>query len=675
MLLLRKIGKGNHDMNETDKRSQELIQGEELFAQGFLVEAKQCFLKLASGPNPCKEALNNLGVIAYQEGDGDEAIRYFTESLLIDPCYEDARENYLEIMKTVRKAGTREIEDVQEQPDREAIPGRQASHRHETVPITGERGRARIAILCTPNLETFLGDIVMFLQQRFEVRTCYSNDFAVLESAVRWADLVWLEWANQIAEILTKREGVLDGKRVICRVHSYEVLEGYLSKINWGKITKTIFVASHVLEIAHRIYPQMMDMTSAIVISNGVDLDKYSFKKRTSGFNLAVVGHINNKKNPSLWTEIMHRLVQIDDRYRLKVAGALQEVRYGLYFEHAIKRLGLEKNIQFSGQVENVAKWLESENINYLLSTSIFESFGYGIAEAMAMGYRPLINDFPGAAELWPSDCLFSSIDDLIRLLRNDRAYKSLKYRRFVAERYDLQNQLAKIEELINSLIKGDCTIKYVSNGARELFKTQSYWENRYQSGWTSGSGSYGRLADYKAEIINNFITENNIESVLDLGCGDGNQLSLLKLPQYVGMDISSRAVSQCQELFKKDLHKTFFLYEPLKHDPEDPRYKADMAISLDVIYHLVENDLYELYMQHLFGAAQRYVVIYSSNEEIITPSAHEKRRKFNTWVEEKRPDFKLIRHIINKYPYDPLDAENTSLSDFYIFGRSPNAD
>ena len=53
-------------MNESDKRSKELIRGEELFSQGLLEEAKKLFLKLVEGPNPCKEALNNLGVLAYQ---------------------------------------------------------------------------------------------------------------------------------------------------------------------------------------------------------------------------------------------------------------------------------------------------------------------------------------------------------------------------------------------------------------------------------------------------------------------------------------------------------------------------------------------------------------------------------------------------------------------------------
>jgi SAM-dependent methyltransferase len=324
--------------------------------------------------------------------------------------------------------------------------------------------------------------------------------------------------------------------------------------------------------------------------------------------------------------------------------------------------------------VENIERWFESEKVNYLLTTSIFESFGYGIAEAMAMGYRPLINYFPGADVLWPAECLFSSVDDLVRLISDDGAYKTLEYRRFVEERYALPQQLTKIEELINSVMESDCFSKSLSNGPQEFSDTRSYWENRYGKGGTSGSGSYGRLAQFKAEILNKFVVLNNIQSVLELGCGDGHQLSLLEFPLYVGLDISKKAISQCRELFKKDLRKHFFLYDPFKHEPDDPWHKADMAISLDVIYHLIEDELYEMYMKHLFEAARRYVVIYSSNAEIITPSSHEKRRIFTSWIEIKQPDFKPVAHIPNRFPYDSSNPENTSLSDFYFFEKVKGA-
>jgi hypothetical protein len=53
-----------------------------------------------------------------------------------------------------------------------------------------------------------------------------------------------------------------------------------------------------------------------------------------------------------------------------------------------------------------------------------------------------------------------------------------------------------------------------------------SFWENRYRTGGTSGSGSYGRLAEFKAEILNEFVRERGVSSIIEFGCGDGAQLS-----------------------------------------------------------------------------------------------------------------------------------------------------
>ena len=54
---------------------------------------------------------------------------------------------------------------------------------------------------------------------------------------------------------------------------------------------------------------------------------------------------------------------------------------------------------------------------------------------------------------------------------------------------------------------------------------SRDYWEQRYSSGSNSGDGSRGKLAEFKAEIINSLVKDKKIESVIEFGCGDGNQL------------------------------------------------------------------------------------------------------------------------------------------------------
>ena len=77
------------------------------------------------------------------------------------------------------------------------------------------------------------------------------------------------------------------------------------------------------------------------------------------------------------------------------------------------------------------------------------------------------------------------------------------------------------------------------------------YWQKRYLRGGNSGNGSYGKLAHFKAEVINRFVEEKSVKTVIEWGCGDGNQLKLANYPQYIGYDISSKAISICREKFK----------------------------------------------------------------------------------------------------------------------------
>jgi hypothetical protein len=42
---------------------------------------------------------------------------------------------------------------------------------------------------------------------------------------------------------------------------------------------------------------------------------------------------------------------------------------------------------------------------------------------------------------------------------------------------------------------------------------------------------------------------------------------------------------------------------------------RFDLELSLDVIYHLVEDEVFDAYMRSLFAHAGRFVVIYSSNK------------------------------------------------------------
>lgn len=185
-----------------------------------------------------------------------------------------------------------------------------------------------------------------------------------------------------------------------------------------------------------------------------------------------------------------------------------------------------------------------------------------------------------------------------------------------------------------------------------------AYWRKIYEANASSGPGSYGREANEKASVINDFVTENNIKTVVELGCGDGNQLSYLNIKKYIGLDISIDAVEICRERFKNDASKSFLCYDPMEYDVNTLPFIPEMALSLDVIYHLVVDEYYEKYMEHLFSVSSKYVAIYAIDLENKYSGGHVRHRKFSDWILKNHPTAELIQYIDSsnfkglKYPF-----------------------
>ena len=192
---------------------------------------------------------------------------------------------------------------------------------------------------------------------------------------------------------------------------------------------------------------------------------------------------------------------------------------------------------------------------------------------------------------------------------------------------------------------------------------SERYWEQRYVAGGDSGPGSYGKFALFKAEILNGFVSEHEVRSVIEFGCGDGNQLELAAYPVYLGVDVSEHAIARCRERFHGDPTKTFQLAS------EYDGRRAELALSLDVIFHLVEDVVFDRYMEALFQAATRFVIIYSSNhdEPVGRESMHVRHRRFSSWIEAHAPGWTLMTHVPNRYP-NLGDYRTGSFSDFFIY-------
>lgn len=190
------------------------------------------------------------------------------------------------------------------------------------------------------------------------------------------------------------------------------------------------------------------------------------------------------------------------------------------------------------------------------------------------------------------------------------------------------------------------------------------YWEKRYAGGGDSGPGSRNELAEFKATVLKQFISEHGITSVVDLGCGDGRQIGLIEVDRYVGLDVSPTAVDICKNRFKDDPSKTFHVLGSTERFDSLSIAKADMAMSLDVLYHLVEDEIFETYLRNLFSSAERFVVIYSTNFDQYGESPHVRHRRFTEFVRRHVDGWVFYQKIDNPHMGDYPEV------DFFIFKR-----
>lgn len=177
----------------------------------------------------------------------------------------------------------------------------------------------------------------------------------------------------------------------------------------------------------------------------------------------------------------------------------------------------------------------------------------------------------------------------------------------------------------------------------RELFPKQfkkfknshQYWNNRYDYGGNSGKGSRDSNASSKATFFNQLIKQYGLKFAIELGSGDGENAYLYHIEKYIGYDISPTAVSVATKRNKTRNNVQFFHEkDPFFHAKSTIQSKYDpeesIAISFDVLFHLVEDAVYKQYLYDLTQGDHYYILIYSTNFDQITQEAHIKHRRFS---------------------------------------------
>ncbi len=456
---------------------------EKLISQGKYEEV----IKSLEGKNLDADGYVFLGFAYYMRGNRNKAISNFKKALSLNPNHKDALFNLAEIflqLEKFPKAKDYVLKLLKISPDDWAVHDilsecynfegfydKSLQHLSRAINLAPDdvvpklrmklealkeridktKHQKKLAIICAKGLDNFIDDIIKGLKDEYWVQRWAVTNSEEIKRAIDWADVVWLEWANEVAIIGSKYKWLRD-KRVLIRLHSYEIFTNFPLSIDWRNIDKLIFVAPHIEEIFFERFPGLKEVIRDTgIVFNGLNLNEIPFDDRKPGYDIAWVAHINYKKAPELSLQVIKKLVEKNAEYKLHIAGDFQDPRYDVYMRHLVRYMDLEKNVLFYGWVDDMEEFWR--NKNYLLSTSLHEGHPYNIMEAMARGIKPVIHWFRGAEKLYDKQWLFLTIDEAVKLITNGE-YDSRYYRDFLkAKKFTLEDQVNSIKSELDSLV------------------------------------------------------------------------------------------------------------------------------------------------------------------------------------------------------------------------------
>jgi tetratricopeptide (TPR) repeat protein len=324
----------------------------------------------------------------------------------------------------------------------------------------------KLAFFCRPAQEGFLRDTIDAFAnkpKKYVVSYHITEDMELIQKEMKKADICWFEWCDALIMQASKLPTAKD-KRIICRIHGYEVYGHNIRNTDWSVVDDLIFVTPHIRRIfEEKVDPKKRLHTMLHTIHCGIEPKHFPLKKRNDGLNLGFYGYLNEKKNIPLVLDILYSLNQRKGGYRLFLSGMSWDERLTRYVHYFKTSRKMEEEII----IDTMSPWLRKgwENppeklnwynkINYYVSGSIDEGICYGAAESMLCGVKPILHNCEGLRDHYPPKYLYDTVDEAVDMILNGR-YDSEEYRDYILDTYSIKKQVELTEAVIEGSAVGD---------------------------------------------------------------------------------------------------------------------------------------------------------------------------------------------------------------------------
>jgi len=297
--------------------------------------------------------------------------------------------------------------------------------------------------------DVFLKDLIIELRKDYEIKHFFRGDEKEFHQLLHDTDIAWFEFCDQLAIAATKQAKLC---KYICRLHSFEMFTDLPKQVDWGKMDKLMFVNDVVHDYSVKKFNIPTEITT--VIPNGVNGDKYKLADDKK-FNkkVAYVGYINYKKGPQLLLDTFYQIWKHDPSYTFHIAGDHQDERIQLYFETMAQYLPFK--IYWDGWQQDIPAFLR--NKDFIISTSLFESFQYGVAEGMLQGCVPLVHNWLGSDKFYPEEYRFTFAEQAVEIVKkfeqaDNKQEIRESIRKHILDNFSVEKQIASTRKMLEEL-------------------------------------------------------------------------------------------------------------------------------------------------------------------------------------------------------------------------------
>jgi len=464
-------------------------KGLELASAGRHQEGLNCIREhLRIVPNDA-QALNDAGAILHCLGRGEDAIEFLTRARSLKS---DSAEIVWNLAETYLASGRAvEAASLLGNMERMGILSIEVLNRIATMLLDQDRKGQAVEVLLrsrrlwpeqevlAPMLDVIrskrpkvaffragagedgvLAEVCEFVQERFRTEF-YSgctgrHDGSTLDSdrrpegivdLVRWSDIAWFDGGGEMA-VEASRLG--SHSRIIISLRRSDLCGHWAKDVLWENVSILAQIGSCAVEesLLEQV-PDIRNRTRLVVVPNGINLGRYTLRRREPGKHLACIGCLTMEANPAFLIQCMQKLHYIDPGYKLSFAGTFENPLLEQYIRHMVRTLNLTDVVTFEPPCGEWDHWLSDKH--FIVASGIGESQVEALLAGMACGLKPVVHNFPGADKLFPPQYLFNIAEQFCeQVLARD--YESEQYRRFVEQKYQIEGQLSRVNGILQQL-------------------------------------------------------------------------------------------------------------------------------------------------------------------------------------------------------------------------------